>query len=254
MFDAAPPALPVPTKTNGKNNKKYDGSFSFGAALLSPPKSGGVAYLHRIIHLLRHQRWHQLCLRKQGNKGYEGGHLVQSSCWFFLWRVDSNGARGYCLYWSGHSCKRVLLWGCTLLIGNYLTNKGFEANAPASAPNFSFRGGLLIICCQPRPPRVVAPSLFLAFSFGTEMYQPRGRGGRASQKSDQHCPLPHWKWWGTASPLDNIWRKYEGSGKNFRWKQQYKRVVTLVGNEETKKKNGKDYCQWYWYNKIIVIG
>ena len=41
-FDAPQLALPVPTNTNGGNNKKDDGSFSFGAALLAPPKSGGV--------------------------------------------------------------------------------------------------------------------------------------------------------------------------------------------------------------------
>ena len=44
MFDSTLPALPVPTKTNRKNNKKYDGSFSYGAALLLPPKSGGVEH------------------------------------------------------------------------------------------------------------------------------------------------------------------------------------------------------------------
>ena len=154
------------------------------------PSLGGVAYLHRIIHLLRHQRWHQLCLRKQGNKGYEGGHLVRSSWWLFLWRVDSNGARGYCLYWSGHGCKRVLLWGCTLLIGNYLTNKGFEANAPASAPNFSFGAASLSSSATPVAPRVFAPASSQAFSFGTGMYQPRSRGGRASQPSDRYCSPP----------------------------------------------------------------
>ena len=42
MFDAPPQALLVSTKTNGKNNKKDDSIFSFGAALLAPPKSGGV--------------------------------------------------------------------------------------------------------------------------------------------------------------------------------------------------------------------
>ena len=34
--------MPVRTKTNGKNNKKDDSGFSFGAALLETPKSEGV--------------------------------------------------------------------------------------------------------------------------------------------------------------------------------------------------------------------
>ena len=34
--------FPVPANTNGKNDKKDNGGFSFGATLFAPPKSGGV--------------------------------------------------------------------------------------------------------------------------------------------------------------------------------------------------------------------
>ena len=42
MFDAPSPAFPVLAKTNVENDKNDDGVFYFGAALLTPPKSGGV--------------------------------------------------------------------------------------------------------------------------------------------------------------------------------------------------------------------
>ena len=71
-----------------------------------------------------------------------------------------------------------------------LTNKGAKANAPASAPNFSFGAASLSSAATPAAPRVFAPASSQAFSFGTGMYQPRSRGGRASQPSDRYCSPP----------------------------------------------------------------
>ena len=47
-----------------------------------------------------------------------------------------------------------------------------------------------------------------------------------------------------------IWKKYDRSEKLFGWKQQSKRVVTLIGNEEKKKNDLKittleqGHCDW----------
>ena len=41
---------------------------------------------------------------------------------------------------------------------------------------------------------------------------------------------------GDSGSPDNIWQRYKVLGNNCRWKQRSKRVVTLVRNEETKKK------------------
>ena len=40
VCDVSSPSVPVPTNTNGPNYKSDYGGFSFGAALLAPPKSG----------------------------------------------------------------------------------------------------------------------------------------------------------------------------------------------------------------------
>ena len=59
----------------------------------------------------------------------------------------------------------------------------------------------LLVWGHPCPPSVVALSSATAFPFGTRMFRPRGRSGRASRPSALHFPPPHWEWWGEADPL-----------------------------------------------------
>ena len=112
VFDALSPALPVPTNTNSKNNKKDDAGFSFGAALLAPPNYWGVGgfYLGLYSSSIIHRSTGSIYREKVTEEKKEESSSAPAAA-FLLWCVGGDDTCGYCLRWSNHIHDQVLLWG-----------------------------------------------------------------------------------------------------------------------------------------------
>ena len=155
VFVAPPPALPVLANTKGKNNKKYDGGLSFGTALLVPPNSRGVdgfsfgSSSSSVIH--------------GGTRSVSGDKVAEEK----EEDTSSAPAAGFSFVASSATTPAVVAYDGAATVASglsfvddpffsmmSLSNKGAEAEATASAPDFLFGWP------PRRPPPPLPPAYF----------------------------------------------------------------------------------------------